>query len=688
MSPDEGPAKILIVDDEPLNLDLLVEELEDRGYLVETAENGAVALEKVAKSPPDLILLDIVMPVLDGLETCRRIKNDPVTALIPVVMMTALTAVEDRIRGIRAGADDFLSKPVDDRELMARIETSIRTKRAIDTTQRELASASGQLALLNRVDRDATAMSVTSETADKDVLYAAIAAAGGWQADGRPDLWLFVDDDPTAHSAVAARLGLDLGERFDASVAIESGSTRVSLSRQVEDDAASWVSELAGPAAQSARSLLWLAGPGQVVAGPEAARRLEGSLKLSTLPGSEAKMIEGTAIEPSAEQPTEPHLVWPDAYAELEAEVRSGWGVEGPIFVTQSLSGKSGARVYSVDITTRAFSGQAILKLDSAPHPDWNEDDEAARHRRAIELNPTFAESHFPQVVHSTVFDKWAATLSSIAGGGLEYVLPWAQVDFDTQTETAGQVSGGILTEWNSGYQLSDPVTPMEVLDSWLDYRLDPETGRVSGFLDSLGVDPDIASFTLAGRWYPNPYSFARGVVTVPGRTTLRAALGMIHGDLHGFNVLIPSRGDLHPYYLIDLAFFQEREYLFFDNAYFELAHLLHSRETTTVQRWIKMVDSSRGGSVPTGDDYGLVRIVESVRDAASNWISDHEPNRLAYMESQYALARVAAGLNFVHKRVTDQIRLLSLLYAALNLKGYLRFQGVDWPMDGPSLSL
>lgn len=132
--------RILIVDDEPMNVDVLEQELGDLGYQTESAFGGQEALSKVAASPPDLILLDVMMPDLDGITVCRMLKEDPATRLIPIVIMTALDAIEDRVRGIEAGADDFLTKPVDDRELLARIRTALKTKHAVDVTVDELAS--------------------------------------------------------------------------------------------------------------------------------------------------------------------------------------------------------------------------------------------------------------------------------------------------------------------------------------------------------------------------------------------------------------------------------------------------------------------------------------------------------------------------------------------------------------------
>jgi class 3 adenylate cyclase/ActR/RegA family two-component response regulator len=122
----------LIVDDEPNNIDYLEQELEGLGYKTISARNGAEAIAIVKVTPPDLILLDVMMPVMDGFSACTMLKGSEETRFIPIVMMTALDGIEDRVKGIRAGADDFLTKPVDERELMARIETSLRLKEAMD----------------------------------------------------------------------------------------------------------------------------------------------------------------------------------------------------------------------------------------------------------------------------------------------------------------------------------------------------------------------------------------------------------------------------------------------------------------------------------------------------------------------------------------------------------------------------
>jgi two-component system cell cycle response regulator len=110
--------RVLVVDDHVLNVKLLEARLQIAGYQVETAFGGAEALEKLPAFAPDIVLLDIMMPGMDGYEVCRRIRADPATARLPVVMVTALDKPSDWAAGLEAGADDVLLKPVEDAALM------------------------------------------------------------------------------------------------------------------------------------------------------------------------------------------------------------------------------------------------------------------------------------------------------------------------------------------------------------------------------------------------------------------------------------------------------------------------------------------------------------------------------------------------------------------------------------------
>ena len=123
---------ILVVDDLASNARLLERLLTRVGHTVRLARDGREALDMVARDRPDLILMDVLMPTLDGFETCRRLKGDPITCLVPVVLVTALQDSSDRIRGLEAGADDFLSKPVNEAELSARVRSLLRIKRYTD----------------------------------------------------------------------------------------------------------------------------------------------------------------------------------------------------------------------------------------------------------------------------------------------------------------------------------------------------------------------------------------------------------------------------------------------------------------------------------------------------------------------------------------------------------------------------
>jgi putative two-component system response regulator len=126
------PDQILVVDDDPAIVDLLRRMLTREGYDVISAADGLEALQQVAAHNPDLVLLDVTMPRMDGFAVCRRLKDNEQTALIPVTMLTGLDDQDHRRRGIEAGADDFLTKPVDPITLRARIRTQLRLKHLVD----------------------------------------------------------------------------------------------------------------------------------------------------------------------------------------------------------------------------------------------------------------------------------------------------------------------------------------------------------------------------------------------------------------------------------------------------------------------------------------------------------------------------------------------------------------------------
>jgi putative two-component system response regulator len=126
------PPLVLAVDDEYANLELLAAYLGGTGCAFNGVSDGKQALAAIAVRRPDLVLLDVVMPGMNGFEVCRRIKSDPANRLLPVVLVTSLNSVADRVRALEVGADDFLTKPIDRNELMARVITLIRTKDVYD----------------------------------------------------------------------------------------------------------------------------------------------------------------------------------------------------------------------------------------------------------------------------------------------------------------------------------------------------------------------------------------------------------------------------------------------------------------------------------------------------------------------------------------------------------------------------
>lgn len=316
--------KILIVDDEPFNVDYLEQELEDLGYQTVSATNGEEALAQVAAEAPDLILLDVMMPGMDGFTVCRLLKEQEETQLIPVVMMTALGAREDRIKGIEAGADDFLTKPVNPQELRARIQTAVKMKQAVDRkfgelrrikdhfakfvpeAVRRLVAANPESPELALRERDVSVMFVDisgytrlSEQLPLDTLNALveryfsgfldrIQEAGGDinETAGDGFLAVFQDADVHVHARKAVDTALALlaatealnqeGGKYPLSIhiGINSGVALVGSVRFEGFHSTRWTFSASGPVTNLAARLAGVATANQILAGPETVRRL------------------------------------------------------------------------------------------------------------------------------------------------------------------------------------------------------------------------------------------------------------------------------------------------------------------------------------------------------------------------------------------------------------------------------
>ena len=318
------PAKILIVDDEPFNVDYLEQELEDLGYTTVSARNGCEALEKVALEAPDLILLYLMMPLMDGLSVCRILKGDDETRLIPIVIMTALDGFDDRIKGIEAGADDFLTKPVNQRELLARMQTALRLKHTVDEKLSELRRAKDHFAkfvpeaVKRLVAADPEAPELAKHAYDVSVLFLDITGyarlceqlppevlnrlveryfstfldriheAGGDinETAGDGFMAIFQAADMQVHAVTAVETALALLDATEAlnrtssapplaiHMGLNSGLALVGSTRFEGAQGTRWTFTASGPVTNLAARLAVTAKAGQLLVGPETVRRL------------------------------------------------------------------------------------------------------------------------------------------------------------------------------------------------------------------------------------------------------------------------------------------------------------------------------------------------------------------------------------------------------------------------------
>lgn len=153
--PAPAPACILIVDDHEDNIEVLKVRLESWGYRTASAYNGMDALAYVNETPPDLILLDVMMPEISGIEVARQIKGNKELPFIPIIMQTALDSTEDKVEGLEAGADDYITKPIDFAELKARLRSMLRIKRlqdALEEREKELLEVNERLRYMSQTD--------------------------------------------------------------------------------------------------------------------------------------------------------------------------------------------------------------------------------------------------------------------------------------------------------------------------------------------------------------------------------------------------------------------------------------------------------------------------------------------------------------------------------------------------------
>ena len=207
-------ARILVVDDVPANVKLLEARLSAEYFDVLTAANGAEALQICARAECDIILLDVMMPDIDGFEVCRRLKSNPATHFIPVVMITALDSPADRVRGLEAGADDFLTKPVSDVALIARVRSLARLKLVTDelrmraVTSREIGINDPEFAAVNETGLKGRVLLVDDKRGSYERLAGILTAEHTVDVESNPQEALFHAAEAD-YECMIVSLGLD-----------------------------------------------------------------------------------------------------------------------------------------------------------------------------------------------------------------------------------------------------------------------------------------------------------------------------------------------------------------------------------------------------------------------------------------------------------------------------------------------
>ena len=324
------PFKVLVVDDEPDIVRYLEHVLRRLGYEPVGAANGAEALEKAVNDPPDLVLLDVMMPVMDGFAVCQALREREATRLVPVIVMTALQGIDNRVKLLEHGADDVLTKPVDERELVARVQAALARKRDVDRRLGEVTRVRDHFAkfvpdaVKRLVAANPDAPELAKQERDVSVLFVDISGysrlterlapatlnalveryfssfldgvkrAGGDinETAGDGFMAIFQDDDMTAHAMRAVDTALMLMAVTDAlnqgelenplaiHVGVNSGPALVGSTRFEGRRGIRWTFTASGLVTALAARLAAAAGEGEVLIGPETVARLGGRYRL------------------------------------------------------------------------------------------------------------------------------------------------------------------------------------------------------------------------------------------------------------------------------------------------------------------------------------------------------------------------------------------------------------------------